>query len=127
MYSNILYFPESQCGDHPLYSCGFFKVKERLSRKLKKIAYISFSGEMKSKCIRKYIDRRVLNVVINPFTAAFFFFFFFFERKERFARKWEKIAYLSFSGEMKSECIRIFIVRKVLNVAINPFRAEFFF
>ena len=38
----------------------------------------------------------------------------FFERKEPFALK------------LKSECIRIYIVRKV-NVAINPFRAAFFF
>ena len=49
-----------------------------------------------------------------------------FERKERFTRKLKKIGLHLLSGEMRSECIRIYIVRNVLNVAINPFRAAFF-
>ena len=54
MYLNI-YSPESQRGDQSLQSCGFFENREHPSRKLKKIAYLSFSGEMKSECIRIYI------------------------------------------------------------------------
>ena len=42
------------------------------------------------------------------------------------ARKLKEIANVSFSGEMKTECIWIYIVPKV-NVTINPFRATFFF
>ena len=68
------------------------------------------SGEMRSKCIRIYIVRNVLNVAINLFRAAFFV------SKERLARKFKKIPYVSFSGKMKSECIRIYIVRKVNGV-----------
>ena len=39
-------------------------------------------------------------------------------------RELKKIAYVSFSEEMKSECIPIYIVRKVLNVASTPSENE---
>ena len=61
-------------------------------------------------------------MVISPFRTAFFL-----RAKNAYVVwKLKKIAYVSLYGEMKSECIRIYIVRKV-NVAINPFRATIFF
>ena len=82
-----IYCLESQHGDQPLQSCGFFfERKELFAPKLKKIVYVSLSGEMRSKCIRIYVVRKV-NVAINPFRAVVFF-----ERKELFARKLKKIA-----------------------------------
>ena len=89
MYSNI-YCPEIQSGDQPLQSGSFFffffqrESKERLAQKLKKIAYVSLSGEMKKKGIWIYIVRKV-NVVIKPFRAVFFFW------EQRKARKLNKI------------------------------------
>ena len=89
------------------------RLQREADRELKKI---TSSGEMKSDCIRIYIVRKVLNVAINPFRAAFFFLR---ARNTYVVRKLKKIAYVSLLGEMKSECIRIYVVRKVLNVAIR--------
>ena len=50
MYLNIC-CPESQRGDQPFQSCGFFEKKKHFTWKLKKMAYFSLSGEMKKKCI----------------------------------------------------------------------------
>ena len=55
----------------------FFERKECFARKLKWIAYVLLSGEMKSECIPIYTVQNV-NLTINPFRAAYFF-----ESKER--------------------------------------------
>ena len=103
MYLN-LFCPESQRGDRPLQSCVFFRPRNTyVARKLKKIGYVLFSGEMKTECIRiccpdsQRSDQPLQSCV-------------FFERKEHFTRKLKKIAYVSFSGKMKTECVRIYIV-----------------
>ena len=154
-----IYCPESQLGDQPLQSYVFFweegmlclEIEERmqskqqlLAQKLKKIAYVWFSGEMKSECIRIYVVGKI-NMAINSFRAAFilrgrnallgnwranvfkyvlsgkatwrsttselhFYYFFFFERKDHLSWKFKKLAYVSYSGEMRTKCIRIYIV-----------------
>ena len=50
----------------------FFESKECLARKLKKIAYVSLSGEMKSECIRIYISRRSSMCRSTPSELCFF-------------------------------------------------------
>ena len=107
-----IYCPESQCGDQPLQSHRSWE--EHFTWKLKKIEYVSFSEEMKSECIRIYIVRNVLKVASTP--SMLHFWGFFFESKEHLAWKFKKIEYISFSGEMKSECIQLYIVRKVKSV-----------
>ena len=57
-----------------------------------------------------------VNVVINPFRAAGFFF----ERKERFACKLKKIAYISLSGEIrrvKGSCMVIAMHLSILELS----------
>ena len=83
----------------------FFWSKERLAWK---IAYVLFSGEMKSECIRIYYLESQCGD--QPLQSCGFW-------EEHFTWKLKKIEYVSFSEVMKSECIRIYIVWKVLNVA----------
>ena len=67
--------------------------------------YVSLSGEVKTKCIRMCIVRKI-NVTINPFRAAFFFFF---EGKDHFALKLKTIAYVSLLGKEERMYSNIFI------------------
>ena len=76
---------------NPFRAVCVFENRERPSRKLKKIAYVSFSGEMKSECIRIYNCPESQHGD-QPLQSCFFFFFF--ESRERPSQKLKKIAYV---------------------------------
>ena len=152
----------------------FFESKQcLLAWKLKKIAYISFSGEMKTECIRIYIwtvhtyfcktnrtttttsrmmklpkfglsihifesqtEQQILLLKMMKLPKLLLYF------KERTADRTtsergllttllqreadRELKKISSYGEVKSECIQIYVVQKI-NVEINPFRAAGFF